>query len=113
MLKTNIPDIFNHSSINPDLMMGFDNWALIDKINKFFANKYTWEFGGGTIILTECLLESDPNKHITVPYTVPGTGVLVRGLAYKCFKDKTFKSVTIPIGCRVDPHSFNGFTGAV
>ena len=108
-----ISRIFNHSSIDPDCGMGDDNWVLVEKIDTFLSGKYRWGGNESGIRLTECLIESNEEVHVTVPYVIPETGILVKALGAQCFNYKTFKSVTIPIGCRIEPHSFCGFKGAI
>lgn len=130
MSKAFIKKIFEHSSIRPELMMGIDNFAVVDKIDAYLSGKYRWEWDtNGTFIgdegrwewkehetgirLTECLIDSCAETHIEVPYVIPGTGIRVKSLGCKCFLYKEFKSITIPLGCRVKPHSFGGFKGVI
>lgn len=130
MSKAFIANLFEHSSIRPEAMMGTDNFAVVDKINSYLDGKYRWEWDTtGTYLgdegrwewdkhetgirLTECLIESCAETHIEVPYVIPGTGVRVKSLGWQCFQYKEFKSITIPLGCRVKPHSFGGFKGVI
>lgn len=113
LIEGTISRIFENSSIDPDCAMGADNLALIAKIDAFLSGKYRWEKFQSGIKLTECLIESNDNAHLIIPYVIPETGVLVKVLGSQCFKYKTFRSVSIPVGCKIEPHSFCGFEGAI